>query len=406
MKNQNVVGLCVSGMSAMVAVAAPTFTGIGILPGGRASYGTSVSRTGAVAGWSHTSNGADARAFRWTAGSLVNLGVLPGGQQSFGHGISSDGNAVVGESNSSGGLRAFRWKSSEGLVSLGTLPGASHSKAVSASGDGSVVVGEARSPDGSLRAFRWSSDTGMVSLGLGAGATESYATGVSEDGSVVVGRNWVNGKWRIFRWNTLTGMEEIAMPVGADEAFAIGTNHDGSVVVGVHILPGGISRGFRWSSRGGMYDLGTLAGGNWTGAYGGVSADGSVIGTQARNSQGQQRAAIWTDRIGLVDLNAYLTSGGINLLGWSLESAVIGADGTSITGWGTHNGRQEAYFATVDPIPLCLSDFNRDGITDFFDYLDFVDAFSAEAPAADFNFDAAIDFFDYLDFVDSFSAGC
>ncbi len=54
----------------------------------------------------------------------------------------------------------------------------------------------------------------------------------------------------------------------------------------------------------------------------------------------------------------------------------------------------------------CSADFNLDGAIDFFDYLDFVDAFSALAPESDFNHDGSIDFFDYLDFVDAFSAGC
>ncbi len=54
----------------------------------------------------------------------------------------------------------------------------------------------------------------------------------------------------------------------------------------------------------------------------------------------------------------------------------------------------------------CPADFNGDGTVDFFDYLDFVDAFSANAASADFNIDGTIDFFDYLDFVDGFSVGC
>ena len=54
----------------------------------------------------------------------------------------------------------------------------------------------------------------------------------------------------------------------------------------------------------------------------------------------------------------------------------------------------------------CAADFNSDGIVDFFDYLDFVDAFSSGGPGADFNSDGEIDFFDYLDFVDAFSTGC
>jgi hypothetical protein len=77
------------------------------------------------------------------------------------------------------------------------------------------------------------------------------------------------------------------------------------------------------------------------------------------------------------------------------------------------NSRDEAYrailYLTADPAgiaPPCLADFNGDTVVDFFDYLDFVDAFSANDPSADFNGDTVIDFFDYLDFVDAFSAGC
>jgi hypothetical protein len=56
--------------------------------------------------------------------------------------------------------------------------------------------------------------------------------------------------------------------------------------------------------------------------------------------------------------------------------------------------------------PGCTADFNVDCTIDFFDYLDFVAAFSANAPNADFNGDTVIDFFDYLDFVAAFSSSC
>jgi hypothetical protein len=54
----------------------------------------------------------------------------------------------------------------------------------------------------------------------------------------------------------------------------------------------------------------------------------------------------------------------------------------------------------------CPADFNADTVVDFFDYLDFVAAFSSNAAGADFNGDTTIDFFDYLDFVAAFSTGC
>lgn len=55
---------------------------------------------------------------------------------------------------------------------------------------------------------------------------------------------------------------------------------------------------------------------------------------------------------------------------------------------------------------VCQADFNCDGTIDFFDYLDFVDAFTHGLSSADINGDGSIDFFDYLDFVNVFSVGC
>jgi hypothetical protein len=56
--------------------------------------------------------------------------------------------------------------------------------------------------------------------------------------------------------------------------------------------------------------------------------------------------------------------------------------------------------------PPCPADFNNDGSVDFFDYLDFVQAFADEDPSADFNANNTIDFFDYLDFISAFDQGC
>jgi hypothetical protein len=62
-------------------------------------------------------------------------------------------------------------------------------------------------------------------------------------------------------------------------------------------------------------------------------------------------------------------------------------------------------FLTLNVTP-CAADYNADGSIDFFDYLDFVNAFSSNDSRADFNHDLGVDFFDYLDFVDAFSRGC
>jgi len=54
----------------------------------------------------------------------------------------------------------------------------------------------------------------------------------------------------------------------------------------------------------------------------------------------------------------------------------------------------------------CRANFNSDCSVDFFDYLDFLQEFTAETAAGDFNRDGVVDLFDYLDFVQAFSNGC
>ncbi|MDX2147846.1 MAG: hypothetical protein SFZ23_10020 [Planctomycetota bacterium] len=64
------------------------------------------------------------------------------------------------------------------------------------------------------------------------------------------------------------------------------------------------------------------------------------------------------------------------------------------------------YLPTVVRVSICFADFNSDGQSDFFDYLDFAAAFSVQQPDADINRDGQIDFFDYLDFASEFASGC
>jgi trimeric autotransporter adhesin len=56
--------------------------------------------------------------------------------------------------------------------------------------------------------------------------------------------------------------------------------------------------------------------------------------------------------------------------------------------------------------PPCVADFDRNGEVDFFDYLEFVAAFSNEQSRADINDNGVVDFFDYLDFAALFEQGC
>jgi acetyl esterase/lipase len=82
---------------------------------------------------------------------------------------------------------------------------------------------------------------------------------------------------------------------------------------------------------------------------------------------------------------------------------------TRVQGAG-HGGFSETVHAAARAFLVarlrCLADTNRDGVVDFFDYLDFVSLFAVENWRADINHDGTVDFFDYLDFVAAFDAEC
>ena len=90
-----------------------------------------------------------------------------------------------------------------------------------------------------------------------------------------------------------------------------------------------------------MQDLGTLPGGSSSNALG-VSGDGlTVVGYDGPVAKG---AFLWTLSLGMVDLNTYLPTLGVDLTGWHLnQSTGVSADGTAIVGYGTISGEMRAW---------------------------------------------------------------
>src|SRR5207244_2329466 len=120
-----------------------------------------------------------------------------------------------------------------------------------------------------------------------------------------------------------------------------------------------------WTSNTGMVALPQLPGGA-SGWPLGINADGSVIVGQS-SVPGANHAIVWARGLGsaagVVDLNVYLPSVGVDLTGWTLTIAnAVSADGYTIVGDGSHNGSGvEGWIATL---PRCGSaDFNHDGDT-------------------------------------------
>ncbi len=163
------------------------------------------------------------------------------------------------------------------------------------------------------------------------------------------------------------------------------------------LIAGSFMSGMIWHENTGYINLGD-----------GTPVDGVAYanssGTDAGvNILGDNRLGglAWGENIGWINFGPHATLPGA-------QQARLDPSAGRLRGftWGENIGwinlDHSTHFVGIE----CTADFNQDGFVDFFDYLDFVDAFSSELAAADFNQDNQIDFFDYLDFVDAFSIGC
>ena len=385
--------------AAALLVAAParshaqSLSNPGHLPGANYAYGFGVAADGlSVVGLSD-------RAFRWTAaGGMQDLGTFPGGIVSQAMAASDGGSFITGYGDSSQPFSsAFRWSSAEGMVNLGTLGAASYGLAINA--DGSVVVGHSfLAPFGADHAFRWTADLGMQDLGTLNAATDARAQGVSADGAVVVGYSGNHA----FRWTSATGMVGIGQLPGGNRSYAFGVSSDGSAVTGWSYNAEANSVAFRWTAQGGMVALGTLPTGTGSAANA-ISADGATVVGRA-DAAGLQHAFLWTAGTGLVDLNTYLPTLGLNLAGWTLTTSNgVSADGRTIVGSGTFGASSEAWIVTL-PAP-CPADFNHSNSLSVQDIFDFLAAWFSGFSTADFNGNG-LSVQDIFDFLGAWFAGC
>ena len=345
----------VAAMSlASAARAQPTITNLGVLPGDTSSFYPSINANGTAVGG--TSQGGSfptttVSAFRWTAGGgLQNLGSLFGGfTQSTA--ISGDGSIVVGASNRPGSARAFRWTAAGGMQNLGSLPGGGYSAALGISADGSHIVGAADTASFDLHAVRWSAG-GIQDLGTLAGGATSSASDISADASTIIGTSDdAGGNFLAVRWTSGGGIESLGVLPGFEMSDAFATSANGSVIVGSSgLLDFTSARAFRWTAGGGMQSLGSL-GTDLQSEASSVTADGAIIAGSSGDDTSGYRAFLWSSDLGILDLNTYLPTLGIDLSGWTLRNATISADGTALTGSGSFNGDTRVWLVSGIPTP-------------------------------------------------------
>jgi uncharacterized membrane protein len=109
------------------------------------------------------------------------------------------------------------------------------------------------------------------------------------------------------------------------------------------------ARAQRWTTTTGYEDLGALPGGESNTYASAISGDGlSVTGGSGGS------LFLWTGESGMLDLNTYLATQGVDLTGWVLTEATgLSYDGSVIVGNGYFNGQPRGWIASV-PEPATL----------------------------------------------------
>ena len=156
--------------------------------------------------------------------------------------------------------------------------------------------------------------------------------------------------------------------------------------------------GYIWCENIGWVNVGSGSPSNGT-SY--ANANGLDFGVNMNPTTGVLSGFAWGENVGWINF-----SGGALATPANPARLDFGAARFRGYAWGENIGWVNLDDANRYVGVICRADFNGDGQVDFFDYLDFVQAFDVEDPSADFNGDGQVDFFDYLDFVQAFGRGC
>lgn len=194
---------------------------------------------------------------------------------------------------------------------------ARYSSALDVSRDGSVIVGMAGNGDGfNSQGFYWTEEAGMKSIGdFDGGPAFGECRGVSADGRTIVGSAWDGNAGYPFMWTAETGLVKIEdLPGGAPGGLATAVSANGKYVVGISSSERTGSEqweAFRWTTEGGIHDLGD-AGDRFAWWANGVSDTNTIVGNTLKKSGGGSQAYRWTEEDGIQNLG-YLKGGNYSL---------------------------------------------------------------------------------------------
>jgi hypothetical protein len=304
--------------------------------------------------------------FYWTAGSgRINVGGVPAGSNGAGTArISADGTRFSGTAVGASGMNEAGYYDigASAWTTLGGIGGSSDGNVSSGwgiTGNGQSVVGLGWEDAGTAYAVK-SSGTSLVSFGTTVPDRSTRANATNFDGSVVVGwQDNEEGFRQAAVWNN--GVQTVLTNGAADMMLSEASDVDsaGKWVVGA----GGFAtndQAWRWSAETGTQALGTMntPGFLVRGSSTAVSDTGTVVGYERGFGPPTGGAGfIWTESMGMVNLNTYLDSLGIAYEAGFVFSLPLGIsdDGMTIVGMGRTASQFQIGFVVTIPTPATAS---------------------------------------------------
>ena len=311
---------------------------------------------------------------------------------------SNNGEIIVGTI----GNTHYIWTEASGLTPIGGVTVGTMGGTATISDDGSKISATVTNPNNNLNEMALynvstSNWTYLGGIGGQSDGSVSSAWSISNDGLTAVGLGWVNsGNAHAIKWNASDGMVDMGSTVTNRSSRANDVNNDGTVIVGWQDAATGFRQGAVWvdgvqtlitnqsqnpvSEAGGVSGDGVWAvgGGNnfnawrWSedtgvidiphpnssfsfrGSATSLNEDGSIIVGFYRPFPGPAvfgEGFIWTEATGRIELNAYVTSLGMDTQGIIFALPLgISNDGTSIVGLGRLGNAQVGFMIKLPTI--------------------------------------------------------
>ncbi len=213
------------------------------------------------------------------------------------------------------------------------------------SDDGSVVALTVFDPSqSSLAAARWTVAGGLEILSEPSSALRmTTAWAITGNGLTIAGQAITPAGPRAARWTVANGTEVLSgLPSGSLISESVWIAPDGTVIFGIVSPPGSYqeTRPFRWTAQDGAVLLGSMPGYESYTQISRATPDGRLAVGTIDGSE----AIVWSASGGYRLVRQILASAGISLGNDSLQHATgISADGSVITGTGSHEGRQSGW---------------------------------------------------------------